>query len=182
MKYLKVWTDLHNSLKPFSDAEKGRLFDAMMKYAEDGAEPDLRGNERFIWEMVRAEIDRQRTAYEKQCAVNKANITSRYEPLRIVASGNESKQEHKTEDKTEDKERKRKVFTPPTREEVKAYCRERHNTVNADRWYDFYESKNWMVGKNKMVNWQACVRTWEDSKAYQDGEPKKSKYANVPIS
>ena len=65
MKYLKVWTDLRNNLKPFSDAEKGRLFDAMMEYAESGTEPDLRGNERFIWETVKSEIDRQRTAYDK---------------------------------------------------------------------------------------------------------------------
>ena len=57
--------------------------------------------------------------------------------------------------------RVRAVFKPPTIEEVKAYCQERNNKVNAESFIDFYESKGWMVGKNKMKDWKACVRTWE---------------------
>lgn len=52
-------------------------------------------------------------------------------------------------------------FAPPTLEEVKAYCRERGNNVDPERWMDFYQSKGWMVGKNKMKDWKAAVRTWE---------------------
>lgn len=52
-------------------------------------------------------------------------------------------------------------FVPPTYEEVKAYCDERKNHVDANKFIDFYESKGWMIGKNKMKNWQAAVRTWE---------------------
>lgn len=52
-------------------------------------------------------------------------------------------------------------FTPPTVEEVKAYCDERHNSVSPQAFIDFYESKGWMIGKNKMKDWQASVRTWE---------------------
>ena len=52
-------------------------------------------------------------------------------------------------------------FTPPTVQEVKAYCDERHNNVDPQAFIDFYESKGWMIGKNKMKEWQACVRTWE---------------------
>ena len=52
-------------------------------------------------------------------------------------------------------------FTPPTLEEVKAYCKERNNNVDAERFIDFYESKGWMIGKSKMKDWKACVRTWE---------------------
>jgi hypothetical protein len=54
-------------------------------------------------------------------------------------------------------------FTPPTLEEVKAYCKERNNKIDAERWYDFYSSKGWMIGKNKMKDWKAAVRTWEKS-------------------
>jgi DNA-binding Lrp family transcriptional regulator len=50
---------------------------------------------------------------------------------------------------------------PPTLEQVQDYCRERGNDVDAQRFIDFYESKGWMVGKNKMKDWKACVRTWE---------------------
>ncbi len=55
----------------------------------------------------------------------------------------------------------KKVFSKPTLQEIKDYCNERNNKVDAERFYDFYESKNWMIGKNKMKDWKACVRTWE---------------------
>ena len=56
---------------------------------------------------------------------------------------------------------KRKSFVKPTIEEIDQYCRERNNGINANAFYDFYESKDWYVGKNKMKDWKACVRTWE---------------------
>ena len=54
-------------------------------------------------------------------------------------------------------------FTPPTLQEVSAYCLERANGVDPNKWHDFYTSKGWMVGKNKMKDWKAAVRTWEQS-------------------
>lgn len=68
---------------------------------------------------------------------------------------------------------KRKSFTKPTIEEIQQYCLERQNGINAEAFYDFYESKNWYVGKNKMVDWKACVRTWERRK---DTNTKKTAY------
>ena len=56
---------------------------------------------------------------------------------------------------------KKPRFIPPTLEQVQEYCDERGNDVDPHRFIDFYASKNWMVGKNKMVDWKACVRTWE---------------------
>ena len=53
------------------------------------------------------------------------------------------------------------IFKPPTVEEVEAYCRERGNAVDAGKWWDFYASKGWLVGKAKMKDWKAAVRTWE---------------------
>ena len=53
------------------------------------------------------------------------------------------------------------TFKKPTIEEIEEYCKSRNNSVNAIAFYDFYESKNWMIGKNKMKDWKACVRTWE---------------------
>lgn len=54
-----------------------------------------------------------------------------------------------------------KRFTPPTVEEVEAYCTEKGYGVNAQRFVDFYESKGWMIGKNKMTKWKSAVATWE---------------------
>lgn len=63
------------------------------------------------------------------------------------------------------------AFTPPTLDEVSAYCQGRGNNVSPQRFIDFYESKGWMVGKNKMKDWKAAIRTWE-----QRETPKKNDY------
>ena len=52
-------------------------------------------------------------------------------------------------------------FTPPTIEEIREYCVSRNNNVNPEQFYDFYESKGWMVGNARMKDWKAAVRTWE---------------------
>lgn len=52
-------------------------------------------------------------------------------------------------------------FVKPTIEEVQAYCRERGNSVDANRFVDYYEANGWKVGKNPMKDWRAAIRTWE---------------------
>lgn len=69
-----------------------------------------------------------------------------------------------------DKGEKRKRFVPPTVEEVRAYCEERKNGIDPQRFVDFYQSKNWWVGKNKMTDWKASVRTWEGINKKQQKE------------
>lgn len=59
------------------------------------------------------------------------------------------------------------IFKPPTVEEVKAYCKERGNGIDAERFVDWYESKGWLVGTNKMKSWKATVRTWESRRKEQ---------------
>lgn len=69
----------------------------------------------------------------------------------------------KEEDNKEEKPDKpaKQTFSKPTIEEVAAYCQERGNNVDAARFCDYYESTGWMVGKHKMRDWRAAVRTWE---------------------
>jgi len=62
-------------------------------------------------------------------------------------------------------------FTPPTIEEVKTYCNERRNQVSPETFIDFYSSKGWMIGKNKMKDWKAAVRTWERSNKEESSNP-----------
>jgi len=56
---------------------------------------------------------------------------------------------------------KKALFKKPTLDEVKNYCILRKNNIEAESFIDFYESKDWLIGKNKMKDWKACVRTWE---------------------
>ena len=63
---------------------------------------------------------------------------------------------------------KRKVFQKPSLEDIKAYCKEAGYSVDAQRFLDYYDSNGWMVGRNKMKDWKATVRSW----ASRDKKPK----------
>ncbi len=67
-------------------------------------------------------------------------------------------------------------FVKPTIEEISAYCKERNNGIDPENFYDFYQSKNWFVGKTKMSDWKACVRTWEKNRK-TDKPQSKPKYS-----
>lgn len=61
----------------------------------------------------------------------------------------------------ENKQDNNKRFIPPSVDIVRAYCLERQNNVDAERFIDYYTANGWLVGKNKMKDWRAAVRTWE---------------------
>lgn len=73
---------------------------------------------------------------------------------------------------------KRKRFTPPTLTDVKQYCEERNNHVDAEKFIDYYESNGWMVGRNKMKDWKAAVRSWERN-SYDS--PKQNAQVVIPM-
>lgn len=63
--------------------------------------------------------------------------------------------------KNNKKEIYKERFVKPTIEEIEEYCKERNNGIDAVMFYNFYESKDWMIGKNKIKNWKSCIITWE---------------------
>lgn len=71
--------------------------------------------------------------------------------------------------KKEEKEREER-FRKPSVEEVRAYCEERRNGIDAEAFVAFYESKGWMVGRNPMKDWKSAVITWE-AKRKNDPQP-----------
>ena len=82
-----------------------------------------------------------------------------------------------TTNKNEKKEKnERSIFIEPTYNEILEYCSGRKNGVDVNKFLNFYSAKGWMVGKNKMIDWKACVRTWEKPIEIQEvNEPKKWK-------
>ncbi len=77
----------------------------------------------------------------------------------------EEEVEVEQKEKIKEKDNRKRSFSPPKLSEVEAYCHERGNAVNPERFVDFYSCKGWMVGKNKMKDWKAAVRTWEKQDA-----------------
>ena len=76
-------------------------------------------------------------------------------------SNDEVTVQDKDKDKDKDKNIKKTAFKKPTFEEVSAYCFERKNSVDAQKFIDHYEASDWHRGKTKIRDWKACVRTWE---------------------
>ena len=173
--YIRVFVDYLEAMEPLGDAEKGRLFTSLLTYARTGEAPQLGGNERFLFPMMRAQLDRDIAAMagvsEARSKAAKASKSSKCEQMQQMQANaaNASKSsKDKDKDKDEDEDKKgngarEARFTPPSVEEVAAYCQERGNGVDASRFVDFYSSKGWMVGKSKMKDWKAAVRNWERS-------------------
>lgn len=84
-------------------------------------------------------------------------------PTDVQNMSTQSIENKSKEEKEKNKKEKpdKQAFTPPTLQEVQEYCKERGNRVDPQRFIDFYEAKGWMIGKNKMKDWKAAVRTWE---------------------
>lgn len=68
-----------------------------------------------------------------------------------------------------------KKFKKPTLEEVKQYCLERGNNIDAEKFINSNEAKGWMIGKNKMKDWKAAIRTWERNQIKWNTEQKQEK-------
>ena len=147
MTYLKVFTDFRELMEPLSAEEKGRLFEAMLAYAMDGAEVALEGNERFVWPVARRTIDQEAAAYElKVNSASKARA-SRWkrssepredalvsEPTALISDKEQEQDQEQKEDQYQDhsqeyvyeQEQPPRTDTHiPEREEIEAYCRER---------------------------------------------------------
>lgn len=182
--YLKDWQILIQSLP---DDKRLIFWDLFANYPDCECEDDM---VKPIWNFVKKQIENMDEKYqEKVVERNRENgkkggrpknqpITETQENLKNPMGYLETQETLNEKDNENENindnvninvsNRKTKVFTPPTIEEVKEYCIERKNSVNANKFVDFYQSKNWMVGKNKMKDWKACVRTWEAKE-----EPKK---------
>lgn len=119
---------------------------------------NVEGMER-IREQTRLRVSNFRER-QKELPDNDCNVTCNVTVTQCNAT---DKEEEIDIDKDINKERaKPKRFVPPSLSEVKAYCQSRNNGINPQNFIDFYESKGWMVGNNKMKDWKAAVRTWEN--------------------
>lgn len=175
-EYVCLYHSYLKSVEPLNDAERGRLFTACLTYSMTGAKPDLRGNERFVWPTIREQIDRDTKKYSDFCKKQQENIRKRWDTTVYDGTSGIPDDTKHTKEKEKEKENilsspnvedsiartpARKRFTPPTLAEVTAYCRERQNAVDPQRFIDYYTANGWKVGKNSMKDWKAAVRTWE---------------------
>ena len=169
MPYIKLFADSSETIEMLSDTEAGRLLKSLLRYV-NGRELCLSGNEKFVFGMLKAQIDRDAAGYQDFLDKQRSNgakggrprkpIETQQNPEIPVVFMETQKTLYKEEDKDKDKTKTSRRFTPPALDEVKAYIAEKGYRVDAERWVAYYESNGWKVGRNPMKDWKAAVRTW----------------------
>lgn len=168
LEYFPCYHSYAKKCEKLTDQELGRLFRALIKFSETGERQELAGRESIAFDFIADDIQRAKDAYEDKCRKNTINAAKRTVANgsdRLPSVATDAKNKDKDKDKNKDKSPKgdiaRARFTPPTLDEVAAYCSERGNGVNPQQFIDFYTSKGWKVGDQPMKDWKAAVRTWE---------------------
>lgn len=127
-------------------------------------------------------------AYITDWSTNNQIRKDRYQPsfyknlLVKLADGNQRSTQYSIGKYSTDEENKaatppRPHFVPPSIDEIRAYCTERKNTVDAERFFDFYSANGWKQGRGKpIVDWRAAVRTWERQTNAGQADPSPRQY------
>ena len=169
-----LYTRYNKHIQKLSMEQRGVLFTAIMEYMSGNEIPEMDIATDMIFGIIIEDIEicnqkweatrRARSEAGKASAnkrqqtstkVNKEEQTPTNPTVNVNVNDNVSPYGDK------EKNNKKKIFKPPTPDEVRVYCMERGNTVDPNRFCDFYQSKDWMVGKTKMKDWRAAVRNWE---------------------
>ena len=119
-----------------------------------------------------SEADRKRE-YRQRIETDRTNVQTN---LRQISEKSPPEIEKEIHSSAKSTTTKRKRFEKPTLSQITQYCLERNNNVNAEQFYDYYESNGWKVGKNSMKDWKAAVRTWEKNNY---NKPAKSNKQNA---
>ena len=159
------YRSFRDAIEEMTDENKLATLLAICDYALYGVEPDLKdAMSRAVFTVARPSID----ANKGRRANGKLGGRPPKKPMVSDSENHRFPKMESTEtetlSETEAKEAykpPRPRFIPPTVDEVQAYCQERHSSVDPVAFVSFYESKGWMVGKNKMRSWRSAISSWE---------------------
>ena len=192
-EYFCAYHSYIESMEQLTDAERGRLFTACLFYSKTGEAPQLSGNERFVFPAMRSQIDRDIQNYEDFVKKQSENGKKGGRPRKPTESQKTQpffEKPKKGKEKEKEQEisplnpprGKRERFTPPTVEDVAAYCLERKNGIDPEEFVAFYASKGWKVGSSPMKNWRAALITWEKKRAKEiSPEPGSAKRGRLVV-
>ena len=176
--YVKAYYDWIEQTAALSDAERGRLFIAILEYARSGLEPKLDGRESILFPVFKSIIDRDaKTSISRAESGSKGGSAKANagKPKQTVANSSKipnRRQKTKTEDKDNDKDVGKGAKAPPPRfEDVLSYAEERGIPSLAKPFFDYFSAGNWIDSKGQPVrNWKQKFLTWE-SKEREKGTP-----------
>ena len=158
--YFQYYETFENILEKIKDIEEREFMrKTIINYGLYGTLPaGLSELEEMAWTICKDLIDQQRHRRE----VNAANRAGKKaEPATNEEnSAIEPQPEEKPAQEIQPEKPKRKNFVKPTVEEIAAYCKAKNYNVNAQQFFNYYESNGWKIGRNSMKSWQAAVQNW----------------------
>ena len=158
--YFQYYETFENILEKIKDIEeREHMRKTIINYGLYGILPaSLSELEEMAWTICKDLIDQQHHRRE----VNAANRAGKKaEPATNEEnSAAEPQPEEKPAQEIQQEKPKRKNFVKPTVEEIAAFCKEKNYTVNAQQFFNYYESNGWKIGRNAMKSWQAAVQNW----------------------
>lgn len=208
---IMFYFDVRPCIKRLTLEEKGQLFEAILDYGEFGNLPNFDDRLGITWDFIQPKLDKDSELYghkvlQRQYAVyvrearkrdsvpisfDDWSILSDDEKNRLLSADTGSYptststpiSTSTSTDSEADKPPTYKKFVPPSIQEVADYCRVKGYTIDPERFVAYYESNGWMVGRNKMKNWQATVRTWaaKEKPTVAPATPEHCGYVLAPL-
>ena len=150
--YFQYYETFEIVIEKIKDIEEREwLRKVIINYGLHGTAPESFNSEalEIAWTICKDLIDQQQHRRE----INAANRAGK----KAEPATTEEKSETK---KPEPEKPKAKKFIKPTVEEIAVFCKEKKYTVNAQQFFNYYESNGWKIGRNAMKSWQAAVQNW----------------------
>ncbi|MBR1769899.1 MAG: hypothetical protein IJ748_05505 [Bacteroidales bacterium] len=124
---------------------------------------DFNAKADFVYETSGKNNKKSQERIENQASAtkNREGIDEKKEKISAEKERKGSSGEKAAKSQSSESTKRRECFIIPELEELEAYCRARNSKVKAEIFYDFYQSKGWCIGKTRMRDWKAAVRSWE---------------------
>lgn len=189
IKAFLYYTDWAEAMLSLPDDLRLKIDDAIKRYVLYGEEPDDNYIKYSMYSMMRMKIEKDTEAYAERCKAisevrsdaGKKGNEKRWgnsQSSQTVANGRKSRKTSQVSQSSLNTDTdkyykentsltgvkestKRTAFVPPSLDEISAYISEKGYSVDAERFFNFYEAKGWMIGKNRMKSWKAAVANWE---------------------
>ena len=166
-KSFLIYCDIIHTVEQLTDEQAGDLFKHILRYVNDLNPQSDSVITKIAFEPIRQALKRDLDKYETIRKRNSDNARMRWDATASSGIPNDTKNADSDIvigiDSDKDIKKQRVVFEKPTLSELKTYMTEIGMNDVSEKWFDYYESNGWLVGKNKMKNWRAAVRTWKNN-------------------
>lgn len=192
-----LFVEQRETVEALPDEEAGKLIKGIYAYAA-GESLNLSGAVKIAFIPIRQQMDRNAKKYEeikekrrlagsqggKQRVANQANATfakqTQANDKQSLANQADNVNDNDNKKIIYIEDTKKENFKKPTIEEIRNYCLERNNNIDAQSFYDYYCANGWKVGKNPMKDWKATVRNWERSSKTKTNREEQTEYVYNP--